>query len=928
SSPRQTPLSPSSQDDGQTPHILSLKVMRLSRPLMATSAPIYYERSSYPPLVEGLESLNISDLTASHPIELPNELQIRDFGLSQLLKLPSSFGNIYLGETFTTLVSINNEGGQYQQQQRQNPYQQLPPSGAHQVNVKVELQTSSQRFNLNETKYDRLDTTLAVTVSHEIKELGVHILVCTVNNMIDGRVFLEAQLQNVSAGPMFLERMKFDPSEHFDFQDLNTIIRLANDKNNNKLVFGNNFIHPQDVRQYLYMLTPKDPQNDRIARTTNALGKLDIVWRSSMGDLGRLQTSQLTRKAPLLDDVEVQPFWLKKGEAADVTLETPFQLGIRIRNHSSQHMKLVLSSVKTKMGSVLLSGLSTRNLGEVAANQSTETQLEFFPLTPGLQRVGGLRVVDLLTGYTKDIDHLCDMFSLLEQQVISPDEQQQTQQIVPNQDTEQHQDKLPITPETIDFIEVIKALHQGKMPNNNQIREMLNRLLNIRAIDERQHLMSSDGQKLLADCRSLIVTLQKMLYCKNGDQLLQSLHYHLHNLNLQPIKEQSGDFIFSARALLKIGKLIITNGHFREQLSELTAISEEVFSDTASELANISNQLNDLIQDDLSQQEMIGQKVQQQQLNAKSNNNGSRCTSIHRLKTVIAEVQANPGYQDAINTLIWLFELGGHRTENAGGMVSQTAQEYRSDPNWVAAEAEIRTIIEDWAQGRSLDPLIRGVDTIIEDIMNNDDLHQCYVKSTQYMCRLLQEPGYVTHDQSTEDGKYLVNRIRELTTGRYRDHVDFLINETKAYLNTMEEDPMARELEMRFKQIHNDLWLDPNGNTTFKPQLLTDLRMILPPTLLELIKFLPIPRIEYSDRQVDLALENIILPGDTLLPGNLEIKMDNKIRFSPHTNITGVNHQSILIKVTDIRTTIKDVVWFYKRKVGFPKLSDRGTATV
>ncbi|KAI8149512.1 hypothetical protein BJV82DRAFT_588327 [Fennellomyces sp. T-0311] len=418
SSPRQTALSPSTQDDNQTPHLLSLKVMRLSRPMLATGQPVYYETSSYPPLVEGLESLNISDLTASHPIELPNELQIRDFGLSQLLKLPSSFGNIYLGETFSTLVSINNEGN----------------ASVQQVSVKVELQTSSQRFSLSDGNHPRLDDTLAVTVSHEIKELGVHILVCTVqyvtednrrrhfrkfykfqvsnplavktkvNNMIDGRVFLEAQLQNVSAGPMFLERMKFEASEHFSFQDMNTIVGT------DELVFGHHFIHPQDVRQYLYMLTPRDPQNDRIARTTNALGKLDIVWRSAMGDLGRLQTSQLTRKAPMLDDVEVQPFWLQKGQPADVVLETPFQLGIRVRNHSSQNMKLVLSAVKTKMGSVLLSGLSTRNLGEVAANQSTETQLEFFPLTPGLQRVGGLRVVDLLTGYTKDIDHLCDMY--------------------------------------------------------------------------------------------------------------------------------------------------------------------------------------------------------------------------------------------------------------------------------------------------------------------------------------------------------------------------------------------------------------------------------------------------------------------------------------------------------------------------------------
>ncbi|KAG0166397.1 hypothetical protein DFQ28_007258 [Apophysomyces sp. BC1034] len=413
------------QDDSQAPHLLSLKVMRLSRPLLATNSPVYYEVSDKPtPLVEGLESLHISDLTASHPIVGRNDVEIRDFGLSQLLQLPSTFGNIYLGESFNTFVSVNNESLE----------------DVHQVGVKVELQTSSQRFVLSDTTAMPKTTldpraTYDVTVAHEIKELGVHILVCFVqyytqdgkrrsfrkyekfqvanplavktklNNLVDGRVFLEAQLQNVSAGPMYLERMKFEPSEHFNFQDLNCIVGSEDDAS----VFGNHFIHPQDVRQYLYLLTPRDPHNDRIARTTNALGKLDILWRSSMGDVGRLQTSQLTRKAPMLEDVEVQPFWVAEGPVR-VVLETPFRLGLRIRNHSAQNMKLVLSAVKTKMGSVLLSGLSSRQLGEVAPNQSTETELEFFPLTPGLQRVGGLKVMDLLTGYTKDIDHLCDVF--------------------------------------------------------------------------------------------------------------------------------------------------------------------------------------------------------------------------------------------------------------------------------------------------------------------------------------------------------------------------------------------------------------------------------------------------------------------------------------------------------------------------------------
>lgn len=431
SSPRQgnTPSTISNNNqnqDDQSPHLLSLKVMRLSRPQLTATTPIYYESTTFPALVEGLDSLNISDLTASHPIEgTSTGLHIRDFGLSQMLKLPSAFGNIYLGENFSTFISINNES----------------PFSVHQVGVKIELQTSSQRFVLSDTTgtpYNTLDTraTHDITVAHEIKELGVHILVCSVqyvapdgrkrhfrkfykfqvsnplavktklNNMIDGRVFLEAQLQNVSAGLMFLERMKFEPSEHFQFEDLN-----QNVSKQDATVFGDSFIHPQDVRQYLYMLSPKNTQNDRISRTTNALGKLDIVWRSTMGDLGRLQTSQLTRKAPMLEDLEVQPFWIEEGPVR-IILETPFKLGIRIKNHSNENMKLVLSAIKTKMGSVLLSGLNSKQLGEVPANQSTETQLEFFPLTPGLQRVGGLKVMDLLSGYTKDIDHVCDIFVL------------------------------------------------------------------------------------------------------------------------------------------------------------------------------------------------------------------------------------------------------------------------------------------------------------------------------------------------------------------------------------------------------------------------------------------------------------------------------------------------------------------------------------
>jgi hypothetical protein len=94
---------------------------------------------------------------------------LRDFtAASELLTLPSSFGAIQLGETFSSCLCVNNE--------------------AHvdidAVTLKVEMQTVTSKVMLAEfggSKYKlKTGDTLENLVNHEIKELGQHVLACTV----------------------------------------------------------------------------------------------------------------------------------------------------------------------------------------------------------------------------------------------------------------------------------------------------------------------------------------------------------------------------------------------------------------------------------------------------------------------------------------------------------------------------------------------------------------------------------------------------------------------------------------------------------------------------------------------------------------------------------------------------------------------------
>lgn len=88
---------------------------------------------------------------------------------SELLTLPSSFGAIQLGETFSSCLSVNNEAG-------------VDVPG---VTLRVEMQTTTAKVSLAELRVGsggvlKAGDTIESIVHHEIKELGQHVLACIV----------------------------------------------------------------------------------------------------------------------------------------------------------------------------------------------------------------------------------------------------------------------------------------------------------------------------------------------------------------------------------------------------------------------------------------------------------------------------------------------------------------------------------------------------------------------------------------------------------------------------------------------------------------------------------------------------------------------------------------------------------------------------
>lgn len=225
------------------------------------------------------------------------------------------------------------------------------PGNASTTGTKHHLRTISHNSALNPTE------SIEGLVTHDVKELGQHALVCTVTyGVVDptnplaqtnrsfrkvykfdvanplsvrtkahspssdvatsflsekegSKVFMELQVENKSASAMHFHRMSFEPVEGWDALDANHIITPPSSSSTTlspaqrQALFASpsdSILPPEAVRQYLFVLTPRLGTPLPLPGSSQALGRLNIRWYGPGGENGNLTTSMLGRKVPLM----------------------------------------------------------------------------------------------------------------------------------------------------------------------------------------------------------------------------------------------------------------------------------------------------------------------------------------------------------------------------------------------------------------------------------------------------------------------------------------------------------------------------------------------------------------------------------------------------------------------------------------------------
>jgi hypothetical protein len=235
--------------------------------------------------------------------------------------------------------------------------------------------------------------------------------------------------------------------------------------------------------------------------------------------------------------------------------------------------------------------------------------------------------------------------------------------------------------------------------------------------------------------------------------------------------------------------------------------------------------------------------------------------------------------------------------------------------------------LERFANNTSFDDLIDSINQIYRDADRDPDLKNWFKHMDTFVRKCLQQQGFILEDSSNDEWNRLYDQGHDLLRGRYRAHTDRIADEFKFLGQQFDEDPQNKRFAESVNKLFTDLGTDEDGKTTFKPHLVKDLTEVILPAFFENVRYIPIPRIEYSDPMVDAVVENLVIEGDNLAPNILEFGSDNYWRWG-RKQISSRSKNKVMLSVSGVQMDLKDVSYYVKRKQGFPSVTDKGVMDI
>ncbi|KAK0545215.1 hypothetical protein OC861_006414 [Tilletia horrida] len=529
---------------------------------------------------------------------------------------------------------------------------------------------------------------------------------------------------------------------------------------------------------------------------------------------------------------------------------------------------------------------------------------------------------------------------------------------------------------------VSAAIQAGKLPSQQQINGLLERIKKSPVLKEgsynRTGALSDQSARIVGDLKRVIEQIQVLGESKNSDNKIQDFIWNTSRASLsadtsslsslKPSQRQAReDTDALIQSIRTVGYLLITDKSLHSILNDLILSARDLFADAASAVSEqaaqaakkarpseqereagaentrkhakdpqSSAQLAKKKADELRREYRSGvhkQIFRQQADRAKSwidekTPDDPKDVFVERVKKIITSVQANDDYHEAMSTIVHLVKKWGR---TAIDKAQQATEEVDVESNEHLDEAikNLRSIIETFANGKSLDPLIDSVKKIYDDVKEDERLSNFWNDIDAYVERLLFDEGYVTSSKASRQADELYEKAQKLleTNAGWKRDAQALNEQLREYGDALSSDEETTEFLDALQDLNEDLAeLLKDGASIFAlnalkaPGAIADVFDVWLPRLIGEIKSIPLPRCEYKSAEIDFVLDNMRFEsvGASFIPDRIKLVNHNELELvQGYAAFAATGSSHLQLTIEGVRVHAKDVAYYLDKKTGW-----------
>ncbi|KAL1697510.1 hypothetical protein GGG16DRAFT_107426 [Schizophyllum commune] len=441
--------------------------------------------------------------------------------------------------------------------------------------------------------------------------------------------------------------------------------------------------------------------------------------------------------------------------------------------------------------------------------------------------------------------------------------------------------------------------------------------------------------------------------------------------------ELSQDATSIVESIQTILRLVLTSSTFRSILKDILELARDYISYTAGEVADVALEVQVAAEDveraaqttDISVEDIKGKaKEIYDDVRDVAAGNGSRTNGIppsrdprtvayDRVQLVFASAHRDPRYTQALRTLLEVIRKYVSMTRKTADIISHASPNDLPKGRLFCLTAparrllrDIRILAERLASGHPLANLLHLSAQFLDSVLFSPaevgyEIRTLFAVAGEWCDYALADPTYANSSTGMQAFGSLYDTSRRLLKSDSEDKlaVDFraMVDELRIYLRLVQDDLSNKRLANSIRALDADvrqLGADTMGaRSRWRREVVQDILGYLLPRILRSLRSLPImPRVEYQDSMLDVALDSLLLTStpltvtSSLTPDHFSVQNLSEL----YVDLAGQETDSVVTTRTRTRVHVDGIrlsaheVGYYAKYKGWLSYEDEGLLNV